>query len=72
MDDKRALVLLKARPGYPLAELLLRQEALIRRVLPWEPLDYDGKRVVEIGCGPLAGLVRWSSFAALRRSRRRA
>jgi hypothetical protein len=41
--------------GIRFAELLLRQEALIRRVMPWTPLDYDGKRVVEIGCGPLAG-----------------
>jgi hypothetical protein len=41
--------------GIRFAELLLRQEALVRRVMPWTPLDYEGKRVVEIGCGPLAG-----------------
>ncbi len=41
--------------GIRFAELLLRQEALVRRVMPWVPLDYEGKRVVEIGCGPLAG-----------------
>src|SRR5258708_32890163 len=41
--------------GIRFAELLLRQEALVRRVMPWAPLDYDGKRVVEVGCGPLAG-----------------
>jgi SAM-dependent methyltransferase len=42
-------------PGIRFAELLLRQEAIIRRTMPWEPLSFDGKRVVEIGCGPLAG-----------------
>ena len=41
--------------GIRFAELLLRQEAVVRRHMPWEPLDYEGKRVVEIGCGPLAG-----------------
>ena len=41
--------------GIRFAELLLRQETIVRRVMPWDPLDYDGKRVVEIGCGPLAG-----------------
>ncbi len=41
--------------GIRFAELLLRQEAVVRRHMPWVPLDYEGKRVVEIGCGPLAG-----------------
>jgi hypothetical protein len=41
--------------GIRFAELLLRQEAVVRRVMPWEPLDFEGRRVVEIGCGPLAG-----------------
>jgi len=41
--------------GIRFAELLLRQEAVVRRHMPWEPLDFEGKRVVEIGCGPLAG-----------------
>lgn len=41
--------------GIRFAELLLRQEAVVRRHMPWQPLDYEGKRVVEIGCGPLAG-----------------
>ena len=27
----------------------------MRRAMPWEPLDFDGRRVVEIGCGPLGG-----------------
>jgi hypothetical protein len=41
--------------GIRFAELLLRQEAVVRRAMPWEPLDFDGRRVVEIGCGPLGG-----------------
>jgi hypothetical protein len=41
--------------GIRFAELLLRQEAVVRRAMPWEPLDFDGHRVVEIGCGPLGG-----------------
>jgi hypothetical protein len=41
--------------GIRFAELLMRQEAVVRRHVPWEPLTFDGKRVVEIGCGPLAG-----------------
>ena len=41
--------------GIRFAELLLRQEAVVRRHMAWEPLDFAGKRVVEIGCGPLAG-----------------
>lgn len=41
--------------GIRFAELLLRQEAVIRRQMPWEPLDFAGQRVVEVGCGPLAG-----------------
>ena len=41
--------------GIRFAELLLRQEAVVRRHMAWEPLDFAGKRVVEIGCGALAG-----------------
>src|SRR4051812_43825205 len=41
--------------GIRFAELLLRQEAVVRRHMPWEPLDFAERRVVEIGCGPLAG-----------------
>ena len=41
--------------GIRFAELLMRQEAVVRRHLPWEPLNFVGKRVVEIGCGPLGG-----------------
>jgi hypothetical protein len=41
--------------GIRFAELLLRQEAVVRRHMPWEPLDFADKRVVEVGCGPLAG-----------------
>lgn len=41
--------------GIRFAELLLRQEAIVRRNMVWEPLDFEGRRVVEIGCGPLAG-----------------
>lgn len=41
--------------GIRFAELLLRQEAVVRRHMRWEPLDFTDRRVVEIGCGPLAG-----------------
>lgn len=41
--------------GIRFAELLARQEAIAARHQPWSPLDFAGKRVVEIGCGPLAG-----------------
>ncbi len=42
--------------GIRFAELLMRQEAVVRRHLPnWLPLEFEGKRVVEVGCGPLAG-----------------
>jgi hypothetical protein len=41
--------------GIRFAELLLRQEAVLHRAIGWAPLDFDGKRVVEIGCGPLGG-----------------
>lgn len=41
--------------GIRFAELLLRQEAVVGRHLPWRPLDFSRKRVVEVGCGPLAG-----------------
>jgi hypothetical protein len=41
--------------GIRFAELLLRQEAILTRAMGWQPLDFEGKRVVEVGCGPLAG-----------------
>lgn len=41
--------------GIRFAELLLRQEAVVRRHMPWPALEFEGRRVVEIGCGPLAG-----------------
>lgn len=41
--------------GIRFAELLLRQEAIVRRHMPWQPLDFSNKRVIEVGCGPLAG-----------------
>jgi hypothetical protein len=41
--------------GIRFAELLARQEAIAAQHLTWSPLDFEGQRVVEIGCGPLAG-----------------
>lgn len=41
--------------GIRFAELLLRQEAIVRRHMAWTPLDFVGASVVEVGCGPLAG-----------------
>lgn len=34
----------------------------MRRHMPWEALDFSGRRVVEIGCGPLAGFGPLSVF----------
>jgi len=41
--------------GIRFAELLLRQQAVVQQHMPWQPLDFAGRRVVEVGCGPLAG-----------------
>ena len=41
--------------GIRFAELLARQEAIAAQHQAWQPLDFEGRRVVEIGCGPLAG-----------------
>ncbi|MBS28074.1 MAG: hypothetical protein CL566_04000 [Alphaproteobacteria bacterium] len=41
--------------GIRFAELLARQEAIAAQHMSWQPLDFEGRRVVEIGCGPLAG-----------------
>jgi hypothetical protein len=41
--------------GIRFAELLLRQEAVVARAMAWEPLNFEGQRTVEIGCGPLGG-----------------
>jgi hypothetical protein len=52
--------------GIRFAELLLRQEAVVRRHMPWQPLDFEGRRVVEIGCGPLAGFGPLAIFCGAR------
>jgi len=41
--------------GIRFAELLLRQEAIVRQHINWPSLSFEGQRVVEIGCGPLSG-----------------
>ena len=55
--------------GIRFAELLLRQEAVLRRAMPWQPLDFEGRRVVEIGCGPLAGFGPLAVFCGAPRSK---
>ena len=45
----------KQARGIRFAELLARQEAIAAHHQAWAPLDFEGKRVIEIGCGPLAG-----------------
>ena len=52
--------------GIRFAELLLRQEAVVRRHMPWEPLNFADKRVVEVGCGPLAGFGPLAIFLGAR------
>jgi SAM-dependent methyltransferase len=32
-----------------------RYEAILTRTCAWEPIDFNGKRVLEIGCGPQLG-----------------
>jgi len=32
-----------------------RYEAILARTCNWQPMDFDGKRVLEIGCGPQMG-----------------
>ena len=41
--------------GIRFAELLLRQEAIAARNMNWQPIIFEDRRVVEIGCGPLGG-----------------
>jgi SAM-dependent methyltransferase len=36
-------------------DFLSRYETILARTNNWEPLDFEGKRVLEIGCGPLLG-----------------
>jgi hypothetical protein len=52
--------------GIRFAESLLRQEAVACRAMPWQPLDFEGARVVEIGCGPLAGFGPLAVFCGAR------
>lgn len=53
--------------GIRFAELLMRQEAVVRRLHPeWTPLSYDDRRVVEVGCGPLAGFGPLAIFCGAR------
>lgn len=41
--------------GIRFAEFLMRQEAIAQRSMPFPAFDFEGKRVVEVGCGPLGG-----------------
>jgi hypothetical protein len=52
--------------GIRFAELLLRQEAIVRRVMDWPQLDFADRRVVEVGCGPLAGYGPLAIFCGAR------
>ena len=52
---KDLLTSVKHRHGIRFAEFLLRQEAILTREIGWKPLDFEGARVIEVGCGPLAG-----------------
>ena len=45
----------KHRHGIRFAEFLLRQEAILTREIGWKPLEFEDARVIEVGCGPLAG-----------------
>lgn len=48
--------------GARYADFLLRYQAILRRQLGWAELDFAGRRVVEIGCGPLAGFAPMAVF----------
>jgi len=43
-------------------DFLSRYEAILRRSVAWRPLDWEGKRVLEIGCGPLYGFLPLAVF----------
>jgi SAM-dependent methyltransferase len=53
------------RPQKP-HDFLSRYEAILARAVDWEPLDFQDKRVLEIGCGPLFGFVPLAVFLGAR------
>lgn len=42
--------------GRRLIDRLLRYETVLQKKSAWQPLDFSGRRVIELGCGPLAGI----------------
>jgi SAM-dependent methyltransferase len=56
----------KLRPQRPY-DFLSRYEAILARNMGWSPLQFDGRIVLEIGCGPLLG---WGPLAIFRGAER--
>ena len=56
----------KNNKGIRFAELLLRQEAILERSVGWSALEFEGSKVVEVGCGPLAGFGPMAIFRGAR------
>jgi hypothetical protein len=52
--------------GIRFAELLDRQQAIVRRHMAWKQLDFEGRRIIEVGCGPLAGFGPLAVFCGAR------
>jgi SAM-dependent methyltransferase len=50
-----------------LVDFLSRYETILSRVASWQPLDFDGRIVLELGSGPLLG---WGPLAVYRGARR--
>ncbi|MGF1610215.1 MAG: hypothetical protein ACFCUQ_12520 [Kiloniellales bacterium] len=44
-------------------DFLSRYEAILARTIGWRPLDFAGRRVMELGCGPMLG---WGPLALYR------
>lgn len=53
--------------GVRFAELLMRQEAILRRESGRPPIDFAGANVIEVGCGPLAGFGPLAIFRGAQR-----
>ena len=47
-------------------DFLSRYEAILHRVAGWTPLSFDGRDVVEVGCGPLLGFGPLAVFRGCR------
>lgn len=54
-----------ARPQRPY-DYLSRYEAILQRAIGWQPLEFRGRAVLEVGCGPLLGFAPLAVFLGCR------